>query len=205
MTKELNREVEDQESNQPEGDSEEVEDLFADEQNSDDSGKSSSLSDDPLSDGALEAYNEKVGKKYKSWEDVAKSEKQRDKDFAQKGKEKEKIQESESPSEFKYPERLLKLENENSQYVLNEIREIAKKTNTDPLDVWEKYSWIRNEADVRAEEAKGKKDSEGKVNKPSRKISGTAGGDEELTSADRDLLKVAGISQEEYQKRKAKE
>jgi hypothetical protein len=98
---------------------------------------------------ALEIFNKKVGKNYKSWEDVAKSEKQRDIEFAQKGKEK-----PEKVVDVNLSERLLRVEKPESQFVIDEI----KKDNPgqDPYEIWNKSEYYQKESLVRAEKERNK-------------------------------------------------
>jgi hypothetical protein len=100
----------------------------------------------------------------------------------------------------KYAEKLLKLENPNSQYVLDELNKISKESGLGILDAWDKFSWIRKEADARAEEADAKEKTEKKISKPTSKISGRKGEDVELSDSDRALLSRRPGLMEKYQK-----
>jgi hypothetical protein len=112
------------------------------------------------SEEALKVYNEELKKRglnknYKSWDDVAKSEKQRDIDFAKKGMEKAKEEpkkEEVLPSNLS--ERLLKVEQANSKYVIDDIKKDFP--GQDPYEIWNKFEVYRKEADVRAENERNK-------------------------------------------------
>ena len=100
----------------------------------------------------------------------------------------------------KYAEKLLKLENPSSQYVIDELNQIAKESGLNILDAWDKFTWIRKEADSRAEEAEEKDKTEKKISKPTSKISGKKGIDVELSDSDRALLSRKPGLMEKYQK-----
>lgn len=126
--------------------------------------------------------------------------------FSKKGIE-AKSQAKEEPSKVamptggdKYAEKLLKLENPNSQYVMDELKTISKESGLGVLDAWDKFSWIRKEADSRAEEAEEKDKTEKKIAKPSARISGKKGEAVELSDADRALLSRKPGLMEKYQK-----
>jgi len=116
--------------------------------------------EDEGSDEALKIYNAELKKRglnknYKSWDDVAKSEKQRDIDFAKKGMEKANtvVKEVEViPTNLS--ERLLKVEHPESQFVIDEI----KKDNPgkDPYEIWNKSSYYQKEAEFRATNERNK-------------------------------------------------
>jgi len=105
---------------------------------------------------ALEIYNKRVGKEYKSWDDVKKSERQRDIDFAKNPPKKEdpKPEPNEVKKDFTVSERLLKLENKDygesvMAGIISEIK--SDHPDKDPLQVWESYEFYRKEAKARAE------------------------------------------------------
>lgn len=116
---------------------------------------------------ALDIFNKKVGKKYKSWDDVAKSERQRDKEFAQKPQPKK--PENVVPQNYKTSERLLTIKHPESEYILDRIKK--EHPNEDPFDVWENSEFYRNEASALAE----KKRSEERISNPT----GADGGEED--------------------------
>lgn len=152
----------------------------------------------------LSQINKVEGRDYKTIEDWSKTNTERkkiaDKFYSEQGrKKKEEATETSKPSEFKYAEKLLTIDAPKAKFVLDEIREIAKDKGLDPLEVWEKYSWIRKEAEARAEEAEDKEKTEKKISKPSQKISGTSGGGE-LSDADRALLARRPGLMEKYNK-----
>ena len=100
----------------------------------------------------------------------------------------------------KYAEKLLKLENPSSQYVIDELNQIAKESGLNILDAWDKFTWIRKEADSRAEEAEEKDKTEKKIAKPTSRIYGKKGETVELSDSDRALLSRKPGLMEKYQK-----
>lgn len=144
MEKDLNQEEDNIEVETPEGESDE--DLsFLDEEKK----KVKTPKPEEQDATALEIFNKKVGKNYKSWEDVAKSEKQRDIDFAQKGKQV-------APQlDINLSERLLRVEKPESQYIIEEIKK--DHPGKDPYEIWEKSEYYRKEAKIRAEKEENKK------------------------------------------------
>jgi hypothetical protein len=114
------------------------------------------------SDEALKVYNAELKKRglnknYKSWDDVAKSEKQRDIDFAKKGMEKSNVVIKKEVVEVmptNLSERLLLVEKPDSKFVIDEI----KKDNPgkDPYEVWNKSSYYPKEAEFRAKNERNK-------------------------------------------------
>jgi len=101
---------------------------------------------------ALEIFNKKVGKSYKSWDDVSKSEKQRDIDFAKKGNEKPLV---EKPMSSEISERLLRVEQPESKFMIDEIKK--DHPGEDPYKYWNSSEYYRKEAKARAEAEENKK------------------------------------------------
>jgi hypothetical protein len=107
---------------------------------------------------ALDIYNAELKKRglnknYKSWDDVAKSEKQRDIDFAKKGMEKKEEKKEEAlPSNLS--ERLLRVEQPDSQFIIDEIKK--DHPGRDPYEIWNSSEYYRKEAAVRAENERNK-------------------------------------------------
>lgn len=168
------------------------------------------FSEDNEEDGKekfLDQVNKIEGRNYKSIDDYAKTVKERNKAFSEQGRkakeEAEKAQEQSKTSGDKYAEKLLILENKNSKYVMDELKEISKERGIDILEAWDKFSWIRKEADSKAEEAEEKEKNGKKVSKPSAKVSGT-GGTEDLSDADRALLSRRPGLMEKYLKQSNK-
>lgn len=129
-----------------------------------------------LEKDALEIFNKKVGKNYKSWEDVAKSENQRDIEFAQRPPKKDDPKPQTEESDFTVSERLLKLENKELGSVMVDIIAEIKRDHPgkDPLKVWEASEFYKNEANARAE----KKRAEERISNPTG-VGGGEGDDEE--------------------------
>jgi len=142
----------------------------------------------------LTQINKIEKRNYKTIEDWSKTNLERkkiaDKFYSEQGKKEEPQKEvkKEFSGNDKYAEKLLKLENPQSQYVIDELREVSKERGIDILEAWDKFSWIRKEAEARAEEEEGKEKDGKKVSKPSSKITGKKGNDTELSDADRALL-----------------
>ena len=122
-------------------------------------------SKEPDGSDALKAYNAEMQKRglnknYKSWDDVAKSEKQRDIDFAKKGMEeaKPKVEPQNEVVVEKLPlnisERLLKVEQPDSQFVIDDIKK--EFPDKDPYDIWNKFESYRKEAAIRSENERNK-------------------------------------------------
>lgn len=197
MSEDLHRHEEEestpQEGNESENDFD-LESLFEDES-------------DPEAEKAklLAQINKIEGRNYRSIEDYQKTVKERNKAFSERGREKGK-EKSEAPKpsgDFRYAEKLLTIENPEAKHVVEDLRQLSKETGLDPLEAWEKYSWIRKEAKSRAEEAEDKDKNGKKVSKPSSNISGT-GVHVELTPEEVAFLRRRGISKEEYIKRQDK-
>lgn len=112
---------------------------------------------------ALDIYNAELKKRglnknYKSWDDVAKSEKQRDIDFAKKGVEKQKEEPKEevtsNPDRLLIKELQLKLDAPESKYVIDEIKK--EHPGKDPYEIWNSSEYYKREAAIRAENERNK-------------------------------------------------
>jgi hypothetical protein len=108
---------------------------------------------------ALELLNTELKKRgldknYKSWDDVAKSEKQRDIDFAKKGMEQKKEDKKEDALPSNLSERLLRVEQPDSQFIIDEIKK--DHPGKDPYEIWNGSEYYRKEAAVRAENERNK-------------------------------------------------
>lgn len=112
----------------------------------------------------IEAYNEKTGKQYKSWDDVAKSERERDKAFAQKGQQQKKEVKQDFPSST-LEERILKLEKPELASVLDELKADAQATGKSILELAEVPYYQK-----KAQSISESKDNMGKVSSPSGDI-----------------------------------
>lgn len=162
--------------------------------------------DDEASKKSLAAYNKRVGKDYKSWDDVAKSEKERDKALAEGGRQRKK---EAGDSKLKTPvsateERLLKLEDPNAVLVLDELKEDAKSSGKSILELWDKSSYYKKEAkaraDAKAEEEKSKKD----IGTPSRKLGKQGKVDYSTVQTDADVAKLTPQQRAEFMRQKAR-
>lgn len=123
---------------------------------------------------SLEKYNELTGKKYKSWDDVAKAEKERDKQFAKAGQKKEKkeVAPQNQPGNEDLEEIFLQT-NEAARTVWDEVKEAAKTAQMSPIQMFKKSTYFQNEGKARAEAEKQRTENEKKINSPSGKLSGT--------------------------------
>jgi len=106
----------------------------------------------------LSQVNKIENRDYKSIEDWAKTNTERkkiaDKFYSEQGRKKSDETQIKNPVVGdKYAEKLLKLENPKAQFVIDELKEVAKERGIDILEAWDRFSWIRKEADSRAEEA----------------------------------------------------
>ena len=140
----------------------------------------------------LSQVNKIENRDYKSIEDWAKTNTERkkiaDKFYSEQGRKKSDETQIKNPVVGdKYAEKLLKLENPKAQFVIDELKEVAKERGIDILEAWDRFSWIRKEADSRAEEAEEKEKNGKKPSRPSQKIAGK-GTNVELSEADRALL-----------------
>ena len=117
------------------------------------------------SEKALKVFNEELKKRglnknYKSWDDVAKSEKQRDIAFAKKGmeepkKELKKEELSSNPSErLLISELQLKIDSPDSKYILDDIKK--EHPGKDPYEIWNSSEYYKKEAAIRAENERNK-------------------------------------------------
>jgi hypothetical protein len=159
---------------------EELEFLDEDEEDSEEEPeKDKSEDEEPKT--ALEILNaefKKAGlnKNYKSWDDVIKSEKQRDTEFAQGKKPMEPVEKNEEEQEIvpaqpvsNMSERVLKLEHPESVHVLEEIKRDHPKG--DVLAIYESSEYYKKEATVREENEQAKR----RITSPSGGVEGDGG------------------------------
>jgi hypothetical protein len=181
-TEALNSQTGEHEEEQPET-QDELSDLFDEEQEE-------APDEDAI---ALKRLNEITGKTYKSLEDVAKSEKERDKLFALKGK-----QDAEEDPKPKQPkgnstgitpdvaEELLTVKHPEASEVLNELKEESQRTGKDVLSLFRASTYFQNEAKARYE-AKEREEKNGeKVNAPTSFIVGKSISFEKLDLGNKD-------------------
>ena len=145
----------------PEEDSEDEDLKFLDELEKE--SEESDESDDSAE--ALKVYNAELQKRglnknYKSWDDVAKSEKQRDIDFAKKGMEKAKEEPKKeevisNPSDrLLISELKLKVDVPESKYVIDDIKK--EHPDKDLYEIWNSSEYYKKEAAIRAENERNK-------------------------------------------------
>ena len=154
---------------------EEEESNPAEEEESED--PSDELDDELFEEDTLAEINDKAGKSFKDVGQVVKALKQQDKKFIQKGVQQETEKEPKSspkmPEAQNRDERLLKLESPESEFVLDEMKDMAKDTRKSILDIWDESAYLKNEAKARAEAHKQKATDKGKVGTPSGSPTGT--------------------------------
>jgi len=123
------------------------------------------VSDNEEQSGSIEAFNAEMKKRglnynFKSWDDVAKSQKQRDIDFAKKGVEKAKDEPKKEEVNSNPSDRLLikelqlKIDAPESQYVIDEIKK--EHPGQDPYEIWNASEYYKKEASIRAENERNK-------------------------------------------------
>lgn len=122
-----------------------------------------------LSDDALKVYNERVGKSYKSWDDVTKREKEADKAFAKgihkKEDKKETVTESVNDEVI---EELLLTKHPEAENVLDELKDVAKQTGKSVLKLYRESRYFQGEAKTLADEKKQKEEIKSKITKPTQ-------------------------------------
>lgn len=163
--------------------------------------------DEETSKKSLAAYNKRVGKDYKSWDDVAKSEKERDKAIADKGRQPQKEANGSKP---KTPvsateERLLKLEDPNVVHVMDELKEDAKASGKTVLELWDKSSYYKKEAKARAEAKAEEEKNKENVGSPSRKVGHAGKIDYSNVKSDEDIAKMTPAQRAEFVRMKSKQ
>jgi len=137
--------------------------------------------DESLTDSALAAYNKRVGKNYKSWDDVAKRDKDIDVAFAKKEiptpkKPQTPIKEEPKGLPTNLDERLLRAEEPTSKYVMEKMKAVAEKTGQTLDEIWnDDTGYFRGIATSMAEKEKAKS----RLGVPSG-----AGGEEEVKKKD---------------------
>jgi len=119
----------------------------------------------------LKRVNEAEGRNYKSVEDWQKSVKNRN-DTISKLSAKKKDEAPEKTVTTPYVERILSIENPEAKYVMEEMKEEAKRRGVDVIQVWDSSKYFQKEAQTRA--AENEKDNENKkrVSSPSQKVPG---------------------------------
>jgi len=138
-----------------------------------------------LSDDALAEYNKRVGKNYKSWDDVAKREKEADKAFAKGEHKKESEKREEKPVRYddEVVEELLLTKHPEAEHVLDDLREEAKRQGKSVLKLFRDSKYYQGEAKAIAEAKKVEDGAKSKIGLPS---SGTGGGEFSMKDIDLD-------------------
>jgi len=144
------------------------------------------LSDEEKEKIALEVHNKKTGKNYKSWEDVAKSEKERDIAFAQNPPEKKPKIKNAQPAQpatpvantldadvveefmnIRFPELVAAPETR------KELKELAELRKESEFSLYKKSSYFQNKAKAESESFEGDERNKGRVSNPSVPDGGT--------------------------------
>ncbi len=188
-------------------DSEDEEGKEDKEDESDDEEEDDDKLDDEASMRALSAYNKRVGKDYKSWDDVAKSEKERDKAISDRGRQQHK---EAGNSKLKTPvsateERLLKLEDPSVVHVLDELKEDAKASGKSVLELWDKSSYYKKEAKARAEAKAEEEKNKNNVSSPSRKSGDGGKIDFSAVKTSEDIARLSPAQRAEFVRVRAKQ
>lgn len=144
------------------------------------------LSDEEKEKIALEVHNKKTGKNYKSWEDVAKSERERDKAFAQNPPKKEADKKPAKPAQpaeksaptldadvveevmfMRYPELVAAPETR------KELKELAELKGVTELSLYRQSEYFKNRAKSESESSEGEERDKSRISKPSVPDGGT--------------------------------
>lgn len=156
--------------------------------------------DDNDEESNLEKINKATGKDFKSMKDVAKSLSQLDKLFPQNGfKKKEEIKKEDATmtSMPKIFESIYFKTNPEAKAVWPKVQKVAQKMGRDPFEVYEDddFSFLRTEAQALYDDTEEVDKNGKKVNKPSKKVTGSKSSGVEFSDADRALLKRRGLKE----------
>lgn len=185
------------------GDEEDIENLFEGDEEDDETKKSNQDGDseDALLAGeeALKVFNKRVGKNYKSWDEVSKREQTVDEFYAKGGKEKQGEKKLEKKAEEK-PSNVIKNlffnANPEAKEVWDEVEKAAKLTGRDPFDLYTDETFLQEKAKAKFEERKAEEEAKLKVSDPSN-------GSRPSSSTDWSKLtdeEVADLPTEKYEK-----
>lgn len=147
------------------------------------------------SEDILAQINKGASKKFKDVSQVVKALKQVDKDFIKKGTKKE------DETELKpqgIEERMLKLENPDSEHVLDEIRKDAELSGKSVTQLWDTVPYYQKKAQSIAEEVKRKEKAEDRIGEPSSQR--PAGKGVTLSPESKRLANDLGVTPEEIAK-----
>lgn len=165
------------ESNQEDQEDEDnFEDLGDEPANSNGSKGDDSEDAEALSPEALQEYNKRVGKNYKSWDDVGKREKEADIAFAQgKGKVEKKPAPKPKTSSIdtEVVEELLLTKHPEAEHVMDDLRETAELKGVSILKLFRESKYFQGEAKALADAKKVEEEAKDQISNPS---SGTGGG-----------------------------
>lgn len=170
---------EEDEKGDSEENSEEVDETSEEEVEDDDSDTSEEddSSEEEESHGmSLEDYNKKVGKNYKSWDQVTKSELERDKTISQKEESnteadkkpsKPAVAPAPSNADSELLEEMYLEKHPEYNHVKDKAKEIAKAENITPIQAFRKYKHLQSEGLTLAEEQEEEDKSKKKTSSPS--------------------------------------
>jgi len=159
--------------------SEELDELFEEEE--------PSTKEEP---NLLEQINKGAKKKFKDVTQVVDALKQTDKKFIKKGTKKETKREAPIGLE----ERLIKLENPDSEFVLEEMREDAKSSGKGVPELWDTVPYYQKKAQSLAEESRSKEEAEDRIGEPTGRPSGKG---ITLSQKDKKLMTDLGVTAKE--------
>jgi hypothetical protein len=119
-----------------------------------------------LSSDALAEYNKKVGKDYKSWDDVTKREKEVDKAFARGEHKKEEPKKTESIND-EVVEELLLSKHPEAEHILDDLKETAKLKGVSVLKLYRESKYYQGEAKSISDAKKVEEENKSKIKSPS--------------------------------------
>lgn len=147
-------------------DEREEEDIFDEPETSNDSEGDGEKDEVSAEEQALKVYNQRTGKSFKSWDDVSKSTKEADRLFAQGKHKKEEPKTTKADTSY-FEERTLKKEYPESEFVMDELKEMASQKGVSPLELFESSKYFQGEAKAIASEKETMSENKGKVGAPS--------------------------------------
>jgi len=206
--KDVNRSHFDDDDEESEDDDKKDDEKDDDSEDDDEEDDADDVLENEASKKALDAYNKRVGKDYKSWDDVAKAEKEHDKKFADDGRKQDKDKKADDGSKPKSSpsvateERLLKLENPDAVLVMDELKADAKSTGKTILELWDSATYYKREAKSRAEAKAEEEKAKGNIGNPSKKV-GSGKTNYDNVKSDDDVDKLSPAQKAEFLRKRA--
>lgn len=151
----------------------ELEDIFEDETENSNDAEGEDSKDASLSADALQEYNKRVGKNYKSWDDVAKREKEADKAFA-KGEHKKEEKTVPQSVDNEIVEELLLTKHPEAEFVMDELKKVAEQTGKSILKLFRESKYFQGEAKALADAKKSEEEAKSKIKAPSNGTSSSS-------------------------------